>query len=74
MCVYQNIACMLIVKEQTNICMCLALNNAYFCRSLFAGTSNKLPMENESMLWVLKAGGDCFLRVLLRQEGAITLQ
>ena len=48
-CVYQNIACMLIVIEQINILMCLALNNIYFCRSLFAGTCNKLPMGNESM-------------------------
>jgi hypothetical protein len=72
-CVYQNIACMPIVKEQINILMCLALNNIYFYRSLFAGTCNKLPMGKESTLWVIKARRDCFLSALLRQEGAITL-
>ena len=49
-CVCQNIACMLIVKEQINILMCLGPNNIYFCRRLLAGTCNKLPMGNESLL------------------------
>jgi hypothetical protein len=46
-------------ERAANILMCLSLNNIYFCRSLLAGTSNKLPIENESMLWMLKARRDC---------------